>query len=65
MGEWVRVKDRLPMKPSNYLVHVPPCYINVVLYNGYEWVVDEEEYCFDSSEITHWMSMPEPPKEGV
>ena len=61
MGKWINVDDRLPDKPCNYLVHVPPCYTNVVFYNGYDWVIDEEEYCFDAHEITHWMPLPEPP----
>lgn len=63
-SEWISVEDELPEKPRNYLVYVPPFYINVVFYNGYEWVVDEDEYCFHGSEITHWMFLPEPPKEG-
>lgn len=63
-SNWISVKDRLPEKQRNYLVYVPPVYTNVVYFNGYEWVVDEEEYCFISSDITHWMPLPEPPKEG-
>ena len=62
MIKWISVKDRLPEKQMNYLVYVPPCYVNVVYYNGFEWVVDVGEYCFSAYEITHWMPLPEPPK---
>ena len=65
MGKWIRVEDRLPEKPMNYLIYVPPCYVNVVYYNGFEWVVDVGEYCFNAYEITHWMPLPEPPEDGA
>ena len=62
-NEWISVEDRRPDMVGQYLIFVPPCYINVAFYNGFDWVIDEEEYCFEARDITHFMSLPEPPKE--
>ena len=62
--QWIRCSERLPDKPRLYLIHVAPDeYTNVAYYSGYDWVIDEEEYYFNASDVTHWMPMPEPPKE--
>ena len=63
MGEWISVKDRLPDKQDLYLVYSSGTY-TVQWFNGYEWVIYSDEWAFEAHEITHWMPLPEPPKEG-
>lgn len=60
--KWISVKDRLPKEDGWYLVYtryiiVPP---RVVQYKK------DAEYPFIGfyqNDITHWMPLPEPPKE--
>lgn len=65
MNEWISVKDRLPCKPGFYLVFVPEMARVAIYYNGYDWIVDDDFYAFGAYEITHWMPLPEPPKEDT
>ena len=62
--EWISVKDRLPGKNVNCIVHYKHAYCNN---DGY-WAI---ECCFYDGEkfqiglaykVTHWMPLPEPPK---
>lgn len=63
---WISVKDRLPRHHQDVL-----CYHNANgLLCGYyseplggEFVVCGNIYKIDSGTITHWMPLPEPPKE--
>lgn len=59
---WVSVKDRLPEKSGNYLT----CNKNDD-YVVWRFDKENEEFgCADYEyevEVTHWMSLPEPPKE--
>ena len=63
-GEWISVKDRLPEDNTNVLVYRGSL-ISVYTYIGHnEW---EDDYGYwsrtDDDGITHWMPLPEPPKE--
>ena len=53
-NKWINVEERLPEKNGRYLV---------VEANHYKWVgvCSMREGKFDFG-ITHWMSLPEPPK---
>ena len=57
--EWISVKDRLPEEDTWVLVYAKQgFYMNLkvdYIYHG-EW--------FNSLLVTHWMPLPEPPKEG-
>lgn len=69
--QWVSVKDRLPDDGDTVLVigrkvgemrfDIP----RISEYSGGEWWADSGDYliCYSGVEITHWMPMPEPPKE--
>lgn len=67
MSEWISVADRLPKKDVNVLVTDGRCWCGVWSLYGYSEFVDfwEDEYGnfqpFD--DVTHWMPLPEPPKE--
>lgn len=66
---WISVKARLPVVPDEELE-------DYVKDKGYPFlVVTEDGYveiqcfwakgqCFSDSDVTHWMPLPEPPKEN-
>ena len=62
--EWISVKDRLPEKNVNCIVHYRHAYCDN---DGY-WAIgfccyDGEKFLFDPAyKITHWMPLPQPPK---
>ena len=62
--EWISVKDRLPDHKTQCIGYFEVAYsygfnINEVFYNDGRWFWD-----LDSIEnITHWMPLPEPPKQ--
>jgi hypothetical protein len=63
MPEWISVKDRLPEANSHVLVYPARGKEYQVWFfaaNG-AWY-DECGWC--ARGITHWMPLPEPPKEG-
>lgn len=60
---WIPVTERLPEKWGEYLVMIEGDKVPTTLY--YEWA---DKYWFDFPNgrkfvATHWMPMPEPPKE--
>lgn len=72
--EWISVKDRLPRYNETVLIYRPFMAedISVGNYYGYYGEDDEEWHegwvccgtiVTDKDVITHWMPLPEPPKE--
>ena len=63
--EWVSVKERLPQEKVNCIVHYKHAYCD----NDDYWAIgmcfyDGEKFQFDPAyKVTHWMPLPEPPKE--
>lgn len=60
---WISVKDRMPEKNGDYLAYtrdgiVWPYYFTAI--SG----VWEDALGYSTDTVTHWMSLPEPPKEG-
>lgn len=73
---WISVEERMPKYNEDVLVFRPSMAMKIVVtrYNGYygeddeEWHEGWEFYGFDNKGrlvITHWMPMPEPPKEDA
>ena len=66
--KWIPVTEQLPETPGEYMVAYHPCY--------WDRVHDEIKVGLDSfrgktswakkkyQRVTHWMPLPEPPKEG-
>lgn len=64
--EWISVKDKLPESGKRYLVQIIEPYfgtkmIDILRYDSSDWVYDGMPVL---ANVTHWMPLPEPPKEG-
>ena len=67
LQQWIPVSERLPEPFVTVIVQVPgetPCpTVKAGFLNGSgKWYINMFDY--DPSEVTHWMPLPEPPKEG-
>lgn len=69
MGEWISVEDRLPDVKGEYIVAYHPCWWDNVDYD--KTLVGIDSFRGKTTwarrkfqRITHWMPLPEPPKEG-
>ena len=67
-GQWVSAKDRLPEERKEVLIYLPEydsvetaALFSYPSMNLREWVQNEDAYRLN--EVSHWMPMPEPPKE--
>lgn len=74
--KWIPVTERLPEEDTDVLVvrkflgvkgQVPPStYVEIASRFGNDWCADSDEYKINRSKHTnptHWMPLPEPPKE--
>lgn len=74
MGEWISVEDRLPEDYGNYLGACIDGEVTEVTfipntnaaYRGLHWsTCDADGFKWlTNDDVTHWMPLPEPPKEG-
>ena len=67
-GQWVSVKDRLPEEQKEVLIYLPEydsvemaALFEIPSLNLKEWAQNEDAYMLN--EVSHWMPLPEPPKE--
>lgn len=69
MGEWISVKDRLPDRTERVLCacwdYVTKSYWHELLWfeNGNWWKSLATYDANYNKHVTHWMPLPEPPKE--
>ena len=68
MGEWISVDDRLPDDSQDILLVVNGARVISGYYAGYNgahyvWKASRNGFVFWDDEITHWMPLPELPKE--
>jgi hypothetical protein len=59
-GEWISVEDRMPDRPGEYLVYTWNGHI--LMCNCCDYLLDGDLQ-FDNYNVTHWMPLPEAPKE--
>jgi hypothetical protein len=62
-SSWIPVDDRMPDKNSNehQIVHTKGKMTGITSYGKYDST--DGKWVILGSEVTHWMLMPEPPKE--
>ena len=62
--EWISVKDRLPETGKRVLTYADNGAMFAAHLDGY-WYIDTGEMYYSTplANITHWMPLPEPPKE--
>ena len=61
--KWIPVSERLPENSKDVLVWGSGYAVHIAWYvpTFNEWRTNEYDY--DDGEVTHWMPLPEPPKE--
>jgi len=63
---WIPVTERLPEENGNYLVAVK-CprgkWVEICACDGRDWVSVDEYAEYATKWVTHWMPLPQPPKE--
>ena len=64
IGGWISVKDGLPKDDGDYLVYTREEYIGLFWFDRdeKEWTEESDFPCLEGY-VTHWMPLPEPPKE--
>ena len=66
MSEWISVKDRLPETSGRYLTYATTPDGSGSFTKDYKvltFFVGEISWVCANSIVTHWMPLPEPPKE--
>ena len=65
--EWISVKDRLPDDETPILLKLEKEILKSNMHSGYykegKPFIVASVFAFDAPKITHWMPLPEPPKE--
>lgn len=72
--QWISVKDRLPEDSDEFVLVIATGIINrnrslinafelACYYTGEGWILENYPEC-KNIKVTHWMPLPEPPKEG-
>ena len=65
-NKWVSVEERLPDIDAEVLIYTDEGLYDVAQYSGGErfWTLERNPVCWvTASGVTHWMPLPEPPKE--
>jgi hypothetical protein len=61
--EWISVKERLPKESGDYLItDTGTCFVSYFDVEEQKWEFFGVEF-WKHEEVTHWMPLPEPPKE--
>lgn len=61
--KWISVTDELPKQYKTVIVWTKFKEIGEAEYDGKHFVWMDDDGCYDIAFATHWMSLPEPPKE--
>lgn len=66
---WISVEDKLPELDKEVIIldkgkHIDIDFLMDDGEGGYFWWKSDESICCEDDEITHWMPLPELPKEG-
>ena len=64
MSEWISVDERLPGIGHEEVLIAVNGYVMIGVYVGDNEWMEPEMVRFIENDVTHWMSLPEPPKEN-
>lgn len=62
MREWIKCSDQMPPEMDDVIV-TDGGDIKMMWWNGKQWDSWVRRHDIDSDMVTHWMPLPEPPKE--
>lgn len=65
MDNWISVQDRLPEHGFVLVWCAYTHLVEIAKYKGSLWRTQERRYALNSDWVTHWMPLPEPPKEEI
>lgn len=61
---WIPVEERLPDEPMEYIVMISGgAASTTLLFDGKLWFEEDEDECRTYYPVTHWIPLPQPPKE--
>lgn len=63
-GGWISCKDRMPEDNDRVLILAKNESVYIAKHRVFGHFVVSFEYWLDDTEVTHWMPLPEPPKDG-
>ena len=63
MTDWISVKDDIPVNEDDVLVLLDGKNADIAWFNGYDGTWHTNGYY--SGTVTHWMPLPEPPREDA
>lgn len=61
LPRWISVEERMPEKHKGVIVHCNDGFLTLMCYDGRDWQWNGKQ---DNS-VTHWMPLPQPPKEAT
>lgn len=66
MNEWISVKDRLPEKDVEVLVYTRNRFVSTLDHEDIDYLEENGKFHrYNGNQyISHWMPLPEPPKEN-
>lgn len=64
---WIKCSDKLPPKKGKYIIYRDIKYVTTSWFNDEKKFEYESGCCdtyeYNDNEVTHWMPLPEPPKD--
>ena len=62
--KWISCKERMPEDNDRVLILAKNESVYIAKHRVFGHFVVSFEYWLDDTEVTHWMPLPEPPKDG-
>lgn len=62
--KWIPVSERLPEDEKKVLCIMDDGYFCILEWASWDWLWSDGHNVYLEKNVTHWMPLPEPPKEG-
>lgn len=63
MSEWIKVSERVPENKGEVLINSSTYGMRIGFFDAQRQCWDDGDYYDDITNVTHWMPLPEPPKD--